>query len=60
MPREVNAVSLKPFSLNFIYGPRQVGKTTMIKLIIKDLLHEVRPEAIFFIIAVTCSLIMRN
>ncbi|WP_446753000.1 ATP-binding protein [Vulcanisaeta sp. JCM 16161] len=48
MPREVNAVSLKPFSLNFIYGPRQVGKTTMIKLIIKDLLHEVRPEAIFY------------
>ncbi len=48
IPKEVNAVSLKPFSLNFIYGPRQVGKTTMIKLIIKNLLHEVRPEAIFY------------
>ncbi|GAB6945150.1 ATP-binding protein [Vulcanisaeta sp. JCM 14467] len=48
VPREINLVSLRPFSLNFIYGPRQVGKTTMIKLIIKDLLNEVRPEAIFY------------
>ncbi|WP_243666226.1 hypothetical protein [Vulcanisaeta sp. JCM 16159] len=45
MPKEVNAVSLKPFSLNFIYGPRQVGKTAMIKLIIKNLLHEVNEES---------------
>ncbi|ADN51581.1 ATP-binding protein [Vulcanisaeta distributa] len=48
VPKEVNAVSLRPFSLNFIYGPRQVGKTTMIKLIIKNLLNEVKPEAIFY------------
>ena len=33
-----------------IRGPRQVGKTTLIKLIIKDLLHSknVKPENIFF------------
>ncbi|WP_291767551.1 ATP-binding protein [Caldivirga sp. UBA161] len=48
IPKEANTISLKPFSLNFIYGPRQVGKTTMMKLIIRDLLNRVKPEAVFY------------
>lgn len=31
VPEIINEVSLEPFSLNFIFGPRQVGKTTLIK-----------------------------
>jgi len=31
VPEIINEVSLEPFSLNFISGPRQVGKTTLIK-----------------------------
>ncbi|WP_289230765.1 hypothetical protein [Candidatus Korarchaeum cryptofilum] len=31
VPEIINDVSLEPFSLNFIFGPRQVGKTTLIK-----------------------------
>lgn len=48
VPREINEVSLEPFSLNFVYGPRQVGKTTMIKLLIRELLSKVRPESVFY------------
>ncbi len=57
IPKEINALSLKPFSLNFIYGPRQVGKTTLIKLAIKDLLTKVKPEAIFYY---SCDLLINH
>ncbi|MEM3542364.1 MAG: AAA family ATPase, partial [Candidatus Methanomethylicia archaeon] len=40
IPKWINDVSLNPFSLNFILGPRQVGKTTGIKLLIKDLIEK--------------------
>jgi predicted AAA+ superfamily ATPase len=49
MPSEINEISLKPFSLNFVFGPRQVGKTTLLKLLIKKLLEEgVEKERIFY------------
>ncbi len=40
IPKWIDEVSLEPFSLNFIFGPRQVGKTTGIKLLIRKLLDE--------------------
>ncbi|MCD6384084.1 MAG: ATP-binding protein [Thermoplasmata archaeon] len=47
-PEVVEKLSLQPFSLNFIYGPRQVGKTTAIKILIHRLLKEVDRRAIFY------------
>ena len=40
VPDWLNSISLKPFSLNFILGPRRVGKTTGIKLLIKNLIEK--------------------
>jgi predicted AAA+ superfamily ATPase len=40
VPDWLNNISLKPFSLNFILGPRRVGKTTGIKLLIKNLIEK--------------------
>lgn len=51
IPKEVNEIEkeLKPFSLHFIFGPRQVGKTTITKLIIRDLLENgIAPKRIFY------------
>ena len=48
IPSWIKNISLSPFSLNFVFGPRQTGKTTGIKLLIKDLLKKVKPEAIFY------------
>ncbi|RLG16572.1 ATP-binding protein [Candidatus Pacearchaeota archaeon] len=49
IPSWIDEISLKPFSLNFIIGPRQVGKTTGIKLLIKNLLKKVNnPYSIFY------------
>ncbi len=50
VPRWLDKISLKPFSLNFVLGPRQVGKTTGIKLLIKQLIEKgVEREAIFYL-----------
>lgn len=40
MPKWIDEISLEPFSLNFILGLRQVGKTTGSKLLIKRLIDE--------------------
>jgi len=48
-PQWIDDISLEPFSLNFILGPRQVGKTTGIKLLISELLRELEPEKILYI-----------
>jgi predicted AAA+ superfamily ATPase len=50
IPSTINEIDLKPFSLNFIFGPRQVGKTTLLKLLIRKLLLEdkVEKERIFY------------
>lgn len=47
-PREADLLSLEPFSLNFLVGPRQVGKTTLVKLVVHDLLTKVDPNAVFY------------
>jgi len=49
MPRWIKRLSLEPFSLNFVLGPRQVGKTTGIKLLIHELLKEKEPESVLYI-----------
>ena len=48
IPNWIKKVSLSPFSLNFVFGPRQTGKTTGIKLLIQELLKKFRKEAIFY------------
>jgi uncharacterized protein len=49
VPNILEDIELRPFSLNFIFGPRQAGKTTLMKLLIKKLLDEGnKPESIFF------------
>ncbi len=40
IPRWISKISLQPFSLNFVIGPRQVGKTTGLKLLIKNLIEK--------------------
>ncbi len=49
VPDESEQVSLEPFSLNFVSGPRQVGKTTMLKLLINRLLQHTNPKAILYV-----------
>jgi predicted AAA+ superfamily ATPase len=41
---------LNPFSLNFVYGVRQVGKTTGLKLLIRDLIRSGKtdPKSVFY------------
>jgi len=49
-PNWINEVSLKPFSLNFVIGPRQVGKTTGLKFLIKKLIENgENPRKIIYI-----------
>jgi Predicted ATPase (AAA+ superfamily) len=50
VPDVIEKVSLSPYSLNFIFGPRQVGKSTVLKLLIKRLLEEekINPKSIFY------------
>lgn len=49
VPSLIEKLVLKPFSLNFVFGPRQVGKTTLLKLLVKKLLSEgVEKERIFY------------
>jgi len=50
IPDVVDRLSLRPFSLNFVFGPRQVGKTTALVLLAKRLLDGgVDPSAIFYL-----------
>lgn len=49
VPKLVDIIGLQPFSLHFILGPRQAGKTTALKLIIKKLLSQGRePKSLFY------------
>ncbi len=49
LPKMLNEIELKPFALHFVFGPRQAGKTTLIKLKIKQLLDgETEPESLFY------------
>ncbi len=55
-PRWLDELSLEPFSLNFVLGPRQVGKTTGLKLLIKELIEQGKEPA--KLIYVNCDLIV--
>lgn len=49
IPPILEEFDFKPFSLNFLVGPRQVGKTTTLKIWInKYLLKSFDPKAIFY------------
>lgn len=49
VPKIINRLTTTPFSLNFLVGPRQVGKSTTIKLFIQRLLkQDYDPWAIFY------------
>ncbi len=47
-PSAIDKLSLQPFSLNFLIGPRQVGKTTLLKVLVYELLGTMDPRAIFY------------
>ncbi|MHA1269086.1 MAG: ATP-binding protein [Candidatus Helarchaeota archaeon] len=48
-PDILKKIDLQPFSLNFLTGPRQVGKTTTLKIFINDLLQKgISPKSIFY------------
>ncbi|ASI99914.1 ATP-binding protein [Thermococcus celer] len=48
-PGWLDGLSLRPFSLNFVVGPRRVGKTLGIKLLIRELLERVKsPYGVFY------------
>ncbi|MCD6348180.1 MAG: ATP-binding protein [Candidatus Korarchaeota archaeon] len=55
-PDWLDSLSLEPFSLNFVLGPRQVGKTTGLKLLIRELIEGGRdPTSLIY---VNCDLIV--
>lgn len=47
-PKWLDSISLEPFSLNFVVGPRQVGKTTGMKILVSELLGERDPMSVFY------------
>ena len=47
-PRIIEEITFNPFSLNFISGPRQVGKTTALKICIHELVKQKDPKAVFY------------
>jgi len=50
LPSWITKLSTRPFSLNFVMGPRQVGKTTGLKFLIKSLIEKgIDPERIFYL-----------
>lgn len=49
VPSLVNKINLEGFALHFISGPRQAGKTTALKLLVKKLLENGQdPRSIFY------------
>lgn len=48
IPDVINKIGFDPFSLHILLGPRQAGKTTSLKLLIKKLLEIKNPKAIFY------------
>lgn len=47
-PRQAAELSLEPSALNFLSGPRQVGKTTLVKVLIHELRRGHDPRSIFY------------
>jgi hypothetical protein len=48
VPDVIERIPLRPFSLSFLVGPRQVGKTTAIKILIHDLIKRRDPKSVFY------------
>ncbi|MEM3786121.1 MAG: ATP-binding protein [Nitrososphaeria archaeon] len=49
VPSIIEKFNFEPFSLNFLVGPRQVGKTTALKIwIAEKLLPRLNPKSIFY------------
>lgn len=48
IPSIINEINLEPFALHIILGPRQTGKTTFMKLLIKELLESKGPRSLFY------------
>lgn len=47
-PPVLDKVSTKPFALHILLGPRQAGKTTAVKLLIRRLLSKREPKSLFY------------
>ena len=47
-PNIIDKIDIKPFSLHTLIGPRQTGKTTATKLLIKKLLNSRKAESLFY------------
>jgi predicted AAA+ superfamily ATPase len=48
VPKELQKISLRPFSLNFLVGPRQVGKTTLLRILIHKLASGSNGKGVFY------------
>ncbi len=48
VPSIIDHIPLEPFSLNFLVGPRQVGKTTTLKILIQNLIRDRNPKSVFY------------
>jgi len=48
IPKILNEINLKPFALHILLGPRQAGKTTAVKLLIREQLKLRDPRSIFY------------
>ena len=48
VPEILEKFEFKPYSLHFFIGPRQVGKTTALKILIHQLIKERNPKSIFY------------
>ncbi|ADC66531.1 DEXX-box atpase [Ferroglobus placidus DSM 10642] len=49
VPEWIKKLSLEPFSLNFVLGLRQIGKTTGLKLLIRELVKTIEAENVIYI-----------
>lgn len=49
IPKWIYGISLEPFSLNFVLGLRQVGKTTGLKLLISEIVKNTEAENVVYI-----------
>lgn len=48
VPSIIEQMSFEPFSLHFLIGPRQVGKTTAVKICIQNLVKRRNPKSVFY------------
>ncbi len=48
IPRVIGNIPLKPFALHILTGPRQAGKTTALKLFIRETLLKWDPQSVFY------------